>query len=86
MILFKFILHGISDHWSESNENGPPEYNASHLSSLLFSWMNGLIYKGFKQPLLQSELPKNPDQVDVTQVSMLRIFKHLTFTIQCGER
>ena len=37
MILFKFILHGISDHCSESNENCPPEYNASHLSSLLFS-------------------------------------------------
>ena len=82
MILFKFILHGISDHWSEPNENCPPEYNASHLSSLLFSWMDGLIYKGYKQPLLQSELPKNPDQVDVTQVSTLSCFYIVNWTFK----
>ena len=68
LILCQLMIHSISDH-SAQGEDLPPEYLASHLSRLTWTWMNGLIHEGYKHPLVQSELPKIPDLVDVAQVS-----------------
>ena len=68
LILCQLMIHSISDHSAQGGEDLPPEYSASHLSRLTWTWMNGLIHEGYKHPLVQSELPKIPDLVDVSQV------------------
>ena len=43
----------------------PPETLASMLSILFFAWMDGLVWRGFKQPLTQEDLPKPSHHVSV---------------------
>ena len=66
LISLMLILYCISDHVSEeSDTKTPPEDKSSHLSFILFGFMDSLIWKGYRHPLLQSELPSNPQQVNV---------------------
>ena len=71
-ILFTFlnlILHSISDQYFENHlDQVPPESKSSHFSNLLWSWMDGIIYKGYKQPLVQSDMPKPPNYLNVSKV------------------
>ena len=65
-ILLSFIIHCISEYVEIGNdEKTPPEDKSSHFSFISFAFMDALIWKGYKQPLLQSELPSNPRQVNV---------------------
>ncbi len=48
------------------DDSVPMESKASHVSNIFFSWMDGIIWKGYFNPLLQAELPPSPKQVDVT--------------------
>lgn len=41
----------------------PPEYVASFLSISVFSWLDSLVYQGYKKPLVQEQLPDPPDKV-----------------------
>ena len=41
------------------------EYRASPMSMLFFSWLDTLIWKGFRRPLTQDQLPPPPDTVNV---------------------
>lgn len=59
-ILLSLIAHCISDQYFENNDQSP-ESKSSHFSNLVWSWMDGIIYKGYKQPLTQSDIPRNPD-------------------------
>ncbi len=48
---------------SEERRKIPPEYMASVLSTFFFSWLDGLIYRGYKRPLTQDRLPDPPERV-----------------------
>ena len=67
LILLNLILHSISDQYLENHDQAP-EYKSSHFSNLLWSWMDGIIYKGYKQPLVQSDVPKHPHYLNVSKV------------------
>ncbi|TRY63541.1 hypothetical protein TCAL_05779 [Tigriopus californicus] len=54
-------LSGISE-----DEFEPPENSASYPSLLTFSWLNSLIWKGFKAPLTLQKLPKPPKSILVS--------------------
>ena len=66
-IFLNLILHSISDQYFENHDQAP-EYKSSHFSNLLWSWMDGIIYKGYKQPLVQSDVPKHPHYLNVSKV------------------
>jgi ATP-binding cassette subfamily C (CFTR/MRP) protein 1 len=65
VLLIKIVLHSVSDRKKDESNTDAPEAKASHLSQVVFSWMDGLIWKGFKQPLVQSQLPSAPTHIDV---------------------
>ena len=66
-IFLNLILHSISDQYFE-NQDQAPESKSSHFSNLLWSWMDGIIYKGYKRPLVQSDVPKHPHYLNVSKV------------------
>ena len=70
-ILLNLVLHSISDHHYSANQDQDPESKASHLSNLLWSWMDRIIYKGYKQPLVQDDVPVNPDYINVSKVHVV---------------
>ena len=46
--------------------NVAPKQLASYASSLIFGWLEPLVIKGYRSPLVQNDLPIAPDSVDVT--------------------
>ena len=48
-------------------EHEPMECYCSVPSQIFYSWMGGLVGKGYKNPLTFEDLPKAPPQLDVGQ-------------------
>ena len=44
-----------------------PKQLASYASSLVFGWLEPLVIKGYRSPLVQNDLPPTPDSVDVKE-------------------
>jgi len=56
----------------------PPQASASYISLLLFSWLDPLVWAGWKRPLRQQDLPAVSQEVEVeknTQIFLSRARK-----------
>jgi len=49
----------------ERTREEAPENTASFLSSVVFSWLDGLIWRGYRAPVTAKDLPSSPYSVDV---------------------
>ncbi|TRY79300.1 hypothetical protein TCAL_05131 [Tigriopus californicus] len=73
-VFFSFILSGLilqffSEASNTENTLGSSELNASAPSLLLFTWLNPLIWSGFKTPLLKSSVPDLGQDLQVQTIT-----------------
>ncbi|XP_055346866.1 LOW QUALITY PROTEIN: multidrug resistance-associated protein 1-like [Paramacrobiotus metropolitanus] len=61
-----------------------PEYHSSFPSRLLFSWFSGLVYKGWRRPLIQSDLWEL-DTPDKTAVTVRKFEEHWKQEVERGK-
>ena len=77
-VLCMTILNSFADLSGQgATQNIAPKYLASYASSLLFGWFDPLVIKGYKNPLVQNDLPPTPDSVEVNE-NVEAFMKHWT--------
>ncbi|KAI1286762.1 Multidrug resistance-associated protein 1 [Halotydeus destructor] len=62
-------------------KNLSPEWNASFLSRLLFTWFDGLIKTGYKRPLVMSDMYDLSEEFNSVQVYK-KFCKHWSYPVQ----
>ena len=67
VVFFILALNCWADLDVQQKENDPPENFASFFSHLFYSWMDRLIWQGFKSPLVKDQIPNGPISVNVTR-------------------
>ena len=73
LVAIQLLLNCFSDLDRTPQPSDPPECNASIISLMFFSWLDALVWSGFRAPLTQERLPRVPDTIDVgTNVSELQ--------------
>ena len=58
----------------------PPEARASPMAILFFSWLDSLIWTGYKQPVAQDQLPPCPETLNVKN----NVERYTLLILYCG--
>ena len=59
-----------------ADEHEPMEAYCSVPSQIFFSWMGGLVKKGYRSPLTFEDLPDTPSDMDVGRNALVRNYDY----------